>query len=407
MKYRILDLYSVKDFLLSIKEIKEFFGEDELQSDEIGDGNVNFVYIVKSKKDPKKALIVKQAVPYLRCAGEEFALSRERMTFEIRALQNYAKIVSKYVPKIYFSDEEMSIVVMEYLSNHIIMRKGLIEGGIYNDFSEHISDFLASSLFYTSSLYLQSDQKRLLMDRFNQNRELCKLTEDFVFTFAYMDHESNFIDKNCELEAKELFERMDFRKNLLELKYLFMTKSDALLHGDLHTGSIMLNEKETFVIDPEFAFFGPFGFDIGALVANLFNSYISHMFNEGNDEYREWILQTVSQIYEKFETKFLNLWNGVDSSALITKGFIEDDALDEYKKEFMDSIFKESVGFCGAKMARRVFGIAGVEEIRGIKDDMKRKKAALKALEVGLFLIKEYKNIKTPTELTEVIRSMS
>ncbi len=407
MEYRILNVQSVKEFLLSIDVIRDFFETDDLISEEIGDGNVNFVYIVKSKENPQKALIVKQAVPYLRCAGEEFPLSKERMTFEIRALESYGKIVPDYVPKLYFSDEEMSVVVMEYLSDHIIMRKGLIESRVYNDFSEHISDFLAHSLFYTSSLYLQSDQKRLLMDRFNQNRELCKLTEDFVFTFAYMDHESNFIDKNCELEAKELFERMDFRKNLLELKYLFMTKSDALLHGDLHTGSIMLNEKESFVIDPEFAFFGPFGFDIGALVANLFNSYISHTVMSSDEKYREWILQTVLEIYEKFETKFLNLWDGVDSSALLTKGFIDDEALSEYKREFMDSIFKESVGFCGAKMARRVFGIAGVEEIRGIKDDTKRKEATLKALEVGLNLIKEYKNIKTPTQLVSFVKDMS
>ncbi len=405
MEYRILDVKSVGDFLLGIDKIRDYFKDDELVSSEIGDGNLNFVYVVKSKKDPKKALIVKQAVPYLRCAGEEYALSKERMTFEIRALQKYALTAPKYVPKIYFADEEMSVVVMEYLGEHIIMRKGLMQGIYYDDFREHISDFPANSLFYTSSLYLQSEQKRLLMDRFNQNRELCRLTEDFVFTFAYMNHESNLIDEDCKKEADELFERGDFRKNLLELKYIFMTKSDALLHADLHTGSIMINENETYIIDPEFAFFGPFGFDIGALVANLFNSYISHAILENDNEYREWILETVLQIYEKFESKFLKLWDDTDSSALITKGFIADDALKEYKKEFLTSIFKESVGFAGAKMARRVFGIAGVEEIRGIKDKARKKRASLKALEIGISLIKEYKNIKTPKELTKFIRS--
>ncbi len=53
--------------------------------------------------------------------------------------------------------------------------------------------------------------------------------------------------------------------------------SEALLHGDLHIGSIMANEEETCVIDPEFALFGPIGFDVGAYIGNLFLAYYAHM----------------------------------------------------------------------------------------------------------------------------------
>ena len=49
-----------------------------------------------------------------------------------------------------------------------------------------------------------------------------------------------------------------------------MTAAEALIHGDLHTGSIMVNQDETKVIDPEFAFYGPMGFDVGLLLANFF-----------------------------------------------------------------------------------------------------------------------------------------
>ena len=49
----------------------------------------------------------------------------------------------------------------------------------------------------------------------------------------------------------------------------------ALLHGDLHTGSIMAEAGKTMVIDPEFAFYGPMGFDIGALLANLLLAYFA------------------------------------------------------------------------------------------------------------------------------------
>ena len=35
----------------------------------------------------------------------------------------------------------------------------------------------------------------------------------------------------------------------------------------------MANKEETYVIDPEFAFFGPIGFDVGAFIGNLFLAY--------------------------------------------------------------------------------------------------------------------------------------
>ncbi len=407
MDYYILDSENLHTFLYKISEIRDYFQDAPLHIEEIGDGNVNYVFIVKSKNDPQKALIVKQAVPYLRCAGEDFALSRERMTFEIRALQSYAKHVPEYTPKIYYTDEAMSVVVMQYLAEHIIMRKGLIDAQRYPLFSEHISDFLAKTLFYTSSLHLSSTQKRRLMERFNANTELCKLTEDFVFTFAYMSHETNEVPQELQKEAQQLFGEMDFRTNLLKLKYIFMTHSDALLHGDLHTGSIMINPDETYVIDPEFAFFGPFGFDIGALIANLINAYISHLHTEDDPRYRAWILQTIKEIYEKFEHKFLALWEAEKESALITPGFIDEATLRTYRREFMHRIFQESIGFAGAKMARRVFGIAGVAEIRGIEDPQKRKNATLHALRLGTELIKSYETFHHIDQLLQTIKESS
>lgn len=49
----------------------------------------------------------------------------------------------------------------------------------------------------------------------------------------------------------------------MRYKYKFMTEAQALLHGDLHSGSIMVTDTDTKVIDPEFGFMGPMAFDIG------------------------------------------------------------------------------------------------------------------------------------------------
>ena len=402
MSYQILTIDSVKQYIFNIPEIKEYLQDTDITISEIGDGNLNFVYIVTNSTN-HKSLIVKQAVPYLRIAGEGFPLSRERMNYEIRALHFYSELVPNLVPKIYYSDEDMSLVIMENLSNHIIMRKGLIEAIYYPNFADHISTFLAQTLFFSSSLYLSSSDKRVLIDRFNSNRELCKLTEDFVFTLPFMEDETNDINPQLLQEAQTLFAQNDFKKNVLKLKYIFMTQTDALLHGDLHTGSIMLNADETYIIDPEFAFVGAFGFDIGALIANMINSYISHFYRSGDSKYQEWLLDNIRNIYTQFEIKFLELWSQHPNSALLKEGFIAQKELDEFKAEFMLNILRESIGFAGCKIARRVFGIAGVEDIRGIEDIEKRKEAEIMALSIGKKLILNYENINNIDELIDLI----
>ncbi|MCF6340690.1 MAG: S-methyl-5-thioribose kinase [Sulfurimonas sp.] len=406
MQYKQLDKTSVIDYLKNVKEVMNFFSSEDIEADEIGDGNLNYVYIVKSIENPLKALIIKQAVPYLRCVGEEFPLDRKRMTFEIRALKKFYNIFPSFVPKIYHSNEDMSLVVMEYLSNHIIMRRGLINKIKYLNFSEHISTYMASTLFYTSSLSLNSSDKRKLVDKFNSNYELCKLTEDLVFSFPFMEHETNDNEntKDNPLSAK-LFSDAEFKERVLCLKYKFMTQSDALLHGDLHTGSIMINKDETYVIDPEFAFVGPFGFDVGALLANLVNNYIHHCIVTKDEEFKEWLLQTIKETLDKFNQKFLKFWSECNDSALLVEGYLNDESLKNYKNRFIKNILKDSVGFAGCKMARRIFGVAGVEEIRGIKDATLRDEAETLSLKIAREFIMKYDKINSSDEIVEIIKN--
>jgi 5-methylthioribose kinase len=406
MEYKELDINSVISYLKSVNKVMDYFGGDDLRAQEIGDGNLNYVYLVSSIKDAKKALIVKQAVPYLRCVGEEFALSRERMTYEIRALTKFKEIVPTLVPELYHVSEDMSIVIMQYLDKHIILRGGFIDAKRYPNLSEHISTYLAQTLFKTSSLFLDSTSKRKLIDEFNSNTELCKLTEDFVFTFAYMQNETNDADnvKDNPL-AKKLFADMEFKEKVLDLKYKFMTSSDALIHGDLHTGSIMLNEKETFVIDPEFAFVGPFGFDIGALVANFVNNYIHHTIVTKDEDFKEYLLGIIKKTLVLFEAKFLKLWEAQKNSALLIDGYIDDKTARRYKKKFLKSILQESVGFAGCKMARRVFGVAGVAEIRGIEDKQLRSDAEVLVLKIARDFVMKYDKIDSVDEILEIIKS--
>ncbi len=408
MNYKVLDKNSICEYLQNIKEIKNFFGNNDIEAKEIGDGNLNYVYLISSVQNKAKALIAKQAVPYLRCVGEEFPLSRERMTYEIRALQKFKNIVPNQIPDIYYSSEEMSLLVMQYLDHHVILRAGLIESNTYPNFNKHISTYLANTLFYTSSLYLQSVDKRILIDKFNSNTELCKLTEDFVFSFAFMENETNDNEnvKDNPL-AQKIFNDMVFKEKVIELKYKFMTQADALVHGDLHTGSIMLNENETYIIDPEFAFVGPFGFDIGALLANMVNNYIHHNIVTKDIKQQKWLLESIKEILDMFESKFLELWNHTQNTSLIIDGLLDDKTKKSYQTNFLKSILQETVGFAGCKMARRIFGVAGVEEIRGIKDKVLRAKAENMVFDIAREFVIKYKDINNIDTIINIIKDKS
>jgi len=403
MSYIILDASNLEAYLFSLPKIKAFFDADSLIIDEIGDGNLNFVFLVTSGTDASRQLIIKQAVPYLRCVGESYPLSKERMTYEIRSLERFAQL-SPHIPKIYHSDEEMSVLIMEYLSSHIIMRKGMIEGIEYPKFAEHISSFLAHTLFKTSSLYLSSSDKRMLTSQFIGNSELCKLTEDFVFTAPFMEDETNADLPELSDVTDRISNDVELKTKILQLKYKFMNQSDALLHGDLHTGSIMTNQDETYVIDSEFAFVGPMGFDVGALIANLVMSWVSHTVQDNDSNYADLILDTINSVWRQFDKKFCTLWNETEESALLTKGFANNEILQAYHKQYMQTLLQESIGFAGCKIIRRQFGIAGVEDIRGIEDDTLREKANRLAIKVGERFIKQYHTVINTDELMKLIK---
>jgi S-methyl-5-thioribose kinase len=240
---------------------------------EVGDGNLNLVFIVTSGT---AGVVVKQALPYVRLVGESWPLPLDRAHFERAALETQAAHVPMHVPKVYHFDAELAAIVMAYLSPHIILRKGLIRRVKYPQLADHLSTFMAEVLFRTSDLAMPADAKKAAQTLFCQNTALCKISEDLIFTDPYRIAPLNRWT-SPELDGLAAAFRADaaLKVAVQELKWAFLTRGEALLHGDLHTGSVMVTDTDTRVIDPEFAFFGPIGFDIGAVLANLMLSYVA------------------------------------------------------------------------------------------------------------------------------------
>lgn len=401
--YRPLDIDSVPLRLTEYPMLAERLGgsPDQWVAREVGDGNLNYVYIVEG---PAGSICLKQALPYVRLVGESWPLPLSRSHFEHAALVRQDK-ANGSVPEIYHYDGPQALIAMENLSGHKIWRKALIARERHEAAAETIADFMAETLFRTSDLALKAAEKKAEMAMFSQNTALCKITEDLVFTDPYRDHELNRWT-TPELDETVLAVRRDpqWKAAVQELKFIFLTRAEALIHGDLHTGSIMVGEaggdEDLRVIDPEFAFYGPMAFDTGALFANLFlNMFAQDGHGEGASLYQDWLFELIDRICIRFSSSMSTLWRTERVGDAYAQSLFEDqghrDAAELALTNFLARLEEETLGFAGAKMARRVLGLAGVADLETIEDRAVRAACERRALAMARALIVERGEIKT------------
>lgn len=162
-----------------------------LHCEEISDGNLNLVFRVTGVAEgtddatPSRRIIIKQALPYAKVVGESWPLTLDRARIEREALQTQGRLVPHLVPKVYVYDPVLALTVMEDLSDHMIMRHGLMQSASYPLFTEHIAEFMARTLFFTSDLGCNQQEKKRIAAAFT-NPELCKITGDLIFDDPYV-----------------------------------------------------------------------------------------------------------------------------------------------------------------------------------------------------------------------------
>ena len=379
-KYRVLAEKDLPGYIAGVPEAAATLGgaPSGWKSREVGDGNLNLVFIVEG---PSGGVVVKQAVPYLRVVGESWPLARERAFFESQALIAEYAAAPRRVPKLFRFDADLSLTIMEYLSPHIILRKGFIAGTHYPHIASHTAEFMAETLFRTSDLHMTAAAKKAQMALFCANTELCDITEKLVFTDPWRIAESNrWTTPQLDADAKRTREDAPFKRAVQALKLKFLSQAQAMIHGDLHSGSIMVTPEDTRMIDPEFAFYGPMGFDTGALIGNWLMAYFAMPGHETipgqRRDYGEWILAQIEAVWTEFEARFRDLWarHGT-GDAYVAELFADDagrKALGQEKDAFLRQLFLDTLGFGACKMTRRVLGLAHVSELETIEDPDRR-----------------------------------
>jgi 5-methylthioribose kinase len=358
-------------------KIDSFKHAQTITCTEIGDGNLNYVYRVINNQT-NDSVIVKQAGITARIS-DEFVLSTNRNKIETEALMLQHKLAPGLVPEIYLLDETMSCCVMEDLSKLTIMRTALTNFETFPHFAEHITDFLVNTLLRTSDVVLNHKDKKELVRTFI-NPELCEISEDLVFTEPFHNNfnRNEITPGNEQFVQTHLYSNEELHLEVAKLKFHFMNNTQSLVHGDLHTGSIFIDQNDTKVIDPEFAFFAPMGYDIGNIMANLMFAWARGRAYE-QKEFTEWVENTLFDIMDLFETKFRMAWDEHATEVVAKKA--------DFKEHYIQNILKDTAGMAGLELARRIVGLAKVKDITTIEPIENRLKAERLCLSVATELI--------------------
>jgi 5-methylthioribose kinase len=413
-EYRILREADLRDYLAQLPAVAFRLGGPPAawSVSEVGDGNLNLVFIVRGTNG---GIAVKQALPYVRLVGEAWPLPLSRSHYEHQALVHQARLAPGLVPAVLHHDEALALIAMELLEPHVIMRKGLISAIRYPRFVEDITTFMARTLFLTSDLAVPAAQKKEGIAAFAGNHALCRITEDLIFTDPYREAEQNrWTSPWLDATAARFRQDLDAHVAISRLKLKFLGSPEALIHGDLHTGSIMVTETDTRVIDPEFAFYGPMGFDLGAVIGNLIMACLASAGHERSPGERRafeaWVAETIEGVWVEFSRKFVELWRAEAHGDAYPQTLFEGQAgaarLEAERQAYMGRLFQDTVGFAGAKIIRRILGLAHNIDFEWIEDTRLRATCEARSLHLARAMLVDSDSFANIGSVTKAAREL-
>lgn len=364
--YEFLTVDTVADYVRSRPALAGTVDPDRLASvDEIGDGNLNLVFLLKD--DRGRGLVLKQALPYVRMVGEGWPMTPERARFEVDSLQAHHALLPAHVVEVHDFDEPRHIIAMEDLSDHRVWRHALNEGLVHDGAAAAMGRYVASLAFGTSLFAVEREELARRVAA-SVNPQLCLITEDLVFTEPSVDAGRNSVLPANEPDAAELAADEVFVTAMGRAKWMFMTHAEALVHGDLHTGSVMVRAPEgstqcdsVKAFDSEFAFYGPVAFDLGALWANYVIA-AARAYALGEDDRAAWALGLPEQTWDAFEEEFRRRWPDRIDGRVWREAFLE---------ELLARWRAEAWLFAAAKMSRRIVGAAKTKDIETLPEDLR------------------------------------
>lgn len=324
-------------------------------------GNLNYVYWVQDARG--HSIYIKQAGTEARIS-EDIKCSTDRNRLESGLLLLEEQLAPGMVPHVYFFDTVMCACGMEDCSDYEVMRDAMMKHETFPGFAQDVSTFMVNTLLLSSDVVMNHKEKKELVRKFI-SPDLCDITEKLVLMEPYNDlnHRNNVFPPNAEFVKKELYEDEKLHLEAAKLKFRFMTDAQALLHGDLHTGSIFIRRDSTKFFDCEFGTYAPMGYDIGNMLANLIFAYDNGLSTD-DEPFCQWVLDTIGETMDLFIEKFGRKYDeAVTEPMARVKGF---------KEWYIAGILRDTAGYAGTELHRRTVGLANVVDVTSIPDKRKR-----------------------------------
>ena len=394
----LMDTESVKRYAVEVLHL--FAPGEETVCEEIGDGNINYVFRIRSLQDGHSA-VVKQADRLLRSSGR--LLDQNRSRIEAAILKLEGELAPGFVPEVYHYDEVMAATAMEDVSAFGNLRRELAANRVYPHLSENLPVFMVDTLLPTTDLILDAEEKKRRVQFFT-NPELCKITEDLVLTEPYYNYKDRNIitpGNECFVE-KKLYRDEELHAEAAALRLNFMNNAQALLHGDLHTGSVFANETGIRVLDPEFAFYGPMGYDIGNIIGNLYFSWANKIFAHSDEEEAAAAVRAlktcIAEVYDKTRERLEKRYDEWVTLPLYR--------IPAFREKWIGSVMADAAGYAGTEIIRRTVGDSKVMEITSVTDPEQRIPMERALVYFGAELIKNRAGFREGRELTELFERM-
>jgi 5-methylthioribose kinase len=353
-----MNTQSILTYIHHTPHLLEQFKETSLYVNEIGDGNLNYIFRISDAAN--HSFILKYAPPYLRLLGEDFKLPQNRICVEMHTMCYFESIAPSFVPHILHCDEKAFCFAMEDLNTYRLLQRARLEGEISLEIYTKLGLFLA--LLYTHKPPIHEEG-------FYENATLKSISEDYIFRFPHIiNHKALIVPPFFTPTPKSDL----FHKNMHALTSLFLHVKECLVHGDLHTGSILIHDEDVKIIDAEFSLYAPLGFDMGVLFAHI-------LFGE----LYACILGKAVQI----EASLLRLW----------ESFIL------HVKHPPAHILSHSVGFCGAELFRRLVVPSKAKPLDTLPLEL-QPKAYEKVEKLSITLVENYLHVSSIHDMLRFLK---
>ena len=311
---------------------------------EIEGGNLNYAFRVSSSTSTA-SVFVKQAPNYIKCLGPDYALPSTRIAVEVDALRCYSTLAgAKFVPAVLHFDAARAIMVLEDLTDRVLLRDALASS------SASVAAAHATAIgTFAARLHCASGEASTLAElraRFS-NADMVGITRAYVFEKP-LDAADETNRHSAALEARVIALRADpgiteaFRHAREEI---FDGKPEALLHGDLHAGSVMVRPD------------GGRGVDVGMVIAGYCFA---------------WAAACASR--------------GADGSVLMLGALRAFWAA--YAAEGDAVVWTDATAIAGCDLVRRLLGAAHSPDVEAIEDASAKAKAEHLALDLGEALLR-------------------